>query len=229
MTGETLMPPHDYPEDYFAERQLNDQLRSRAFEQERELLLRFTSDLGPTCDIGCSTGEFLQAIKWRGARFGMEVSDYAIKEAQKAGVSFDKNIFTESSYFQLIVFRGTIQHVPNPFEMIEAAWKALKPNGLLAFLMTPDAGSLTYRIFRTLPALDPTRNYWIPSQDELTRVLSNAGFEVFHVEHPYWHSPYSSPLRDLVSLGKNMALRRGPDRAFPGNMMHLFARKVENS
>lgn len=220
------MSPHDYPKDYFSKRQLNDPLRIRAFEQERKLLRRFTSDLGPTCDVGCSTGEFLQAIKWRGPRFGMEVSDYAIEEAQKTGVSFNKNIFTESDFFELIVFRGTIQHVPNPFEMIEAAWKALKPNGIIAFLMTPDAGSLTYRIFGSLPALERTRNYWIPSQNELTRVLLNAGFEVCHVEHPYWHSPYSSPLRDLVSLGKNVVLRRGPDRAFPGNMMHFLGRKV---
>ena len=32
---------------------------------------------GKVCDVGCSTGEFLETINWKGPRFGIEISDYA--------------------------------------------------------------------------------------------------------------------------------------------------------
>ena len=48
-------------------------------------------------DIGCSTGEFLQAIDWQDERFGMEISRVR-NIARESGVRFDRDIFSESDF-----------------------------------------------------------------------------------------------------------------------------------
>lgn len=41
------------------------------------------------CDVGCSTGEFLEYINWDGERYGMEISDYAKQKAEEKGIQFN--------------------------------------------------------------------------------------------------------------------------------------------
>ena len=51
-----------------------------------------------------------------GRRFGMEISVYARSIALEAGVRVDRDIFSESDFFDLVIFRGTIQHLDEPFK-----------------------------------------------------------------------------------------------------------------
>ena len=69
--------------------------------------------------------EFLATIRWEGTRYGMEVSDYAIDIAKTNGVHFDKDLFSETDFFDLIIFRGTIQHLDRPFEYMHACREKL--------------------------------------------------------------------------------------------------------
>lgn len=216
-----------YTKDYFLTRQGNDSRRLRSFEAEASLLRRFVNFNGRVCDVGCSTGEFLTHVNWTGQKFGIEVSEYAKDLAVKQGISFQRNIFTELDFFDLVVFRGTIQHLPNPFEAIQKTSSALRPGGFVAFLMTPNAGSLTYRVAQDLPALDAERNFWIPSVKALSSVLRNEGLVVCHVDYPYLNSPYSEPLSDFFDLLLSTLSRKKPKRAFPGNMFNLVALRPE--
>ena len=105
-------------------------------------------------DIGCSTGEFLEAIDWRDERFGMEISQYARSIATETGVRFDRDIFSESDFFDLVIIRGTIQHLDEPFLFLKHAFTALRPGGYLVFLATPNTNSPFYRLKKTLPFID---------------------------------------------------------------------------
>ena len=116
------------------------------------------------------------------------------------------------------IFRGVLQHIYNPVEMLAFAYDHLLPGGLLAVLATPDTDSIGYLRFGTLPALDAPRN-WIPfGHRMLGNVLTRLGFVGIELAWPYG-KPYARPLRDLW----NFAV--GKPCAFPGNMMECFARK----
>jgi SAM-dependent methyltransferase len=216
---------HSYPDSYFADRQGTDPQRLASFLQEKAFLLRHMDLTGIVCDVGCSTGEFLSAVEWSGPRFGMEVNAAAIRSAEKAGIRFDKSILTEAGFFDAVIFRGTIQHLPEPFTYIAKAFHALKSGGHVAFLATPNANSLTYKLFNTLPALEPERNFYVPSDVTLESVLRNQGFEMVDIEYPYLGSPYARPVRDHVSFMASLLLRRAPRQPFWRNMMNLIARK----
>ena len=98
--------------------------------------------IGEVCDVGCSTGEFLDACGWfKKMRHGMEISAHARRIAESKGIDFSRNITTERDFFDVVVFRGTIQHVPEPFRYIRLAHRALKSGGHIAFLATPNTDS----------------------------------------------------------------------------------------
>lgn len=214
-----------WPDSYFETRELNDPRRVRSYLREEALLSDHEIDWGGSvCDVGCSTGEFLEFLRWVGPRYGMEINTHARSRAEQRGVHFDRDITTESDFFDAVIFRGTVQHVPHPFEYIEHTYRALKPGGIVAFLQTPNAGSLCYRLWQELPASDDPRNYWMPSVKTLSNALRNFGFEILAVETPYWSSPYARPVRDHLAFCRRFFGGR-TDFAFWGNMLNLVARK----
>jgi SAM-dependent methyltransferase len=155
----------------------------------------------------------------------MEVNNEAIKAAEALGISFERNIENSTDFFDMVVFRGTIQHLPHPFSYIEKSYDALRKGGCIAFLATPNANSLVYKIFNTLPALDPRLNFYIPSDITLCNILENFGFKILEVEKPYRCSPYASHFRDPLGFLSCLLSRRKPDFAFWGSMMNIVARK----
>ena len=176
-------------------------------------------------DVGCSTGEFLETIGWDLSQaYGMEISEFAKQRAQKAGISFDKHLFSETDFFDLVVFRGTIQYLPSPFEYLYAAYRCLKPGGHL-FLLAPNTGSLYYRLFKTLPFLEEELHFWIPSDTSLTMVLRNCGFKAISVVRPYLGSPYARPVRDHLKFLAKLLFRTKHRFAFWNNIMYVMAQK----
>jgi len=216
---------HLYKDDYFTGRQKNDDRRLTSFQQEKAFMSRHMPLSGAVCDVGCSTGEFLETIQWAGPRFGMEVNPSAVEVARTSGFSFDKSILTEENFFDAVIFRGTIQHVPDPFLYIGAAYKSLKKGGVAVFLATPNANSVVYKLFNTLPALDPVLNFYVPSDVTLSDVLRNYEFSVVDIEYPYVNSPYASPVADHLNFLKALVTRKKPRFAFWRNMMNVIARK----
>ena len=214
-----------YTEDYFTNRSLNDVRRIRSFRQESEYVAQYCDKNGVILDIGCSTGEFLSAIEWTGTKYGLEISDYARDIAIKSGIMFDDGILDKCDVLDVVVFRGTIQHLPDPFRYIQRAYTALRPGGIIVFLATPNANSVVFKVSNTLPALDARLNYWIPSDVTLRDNLENTGFQVLNMSFPYVSSPYSKPLMDHLQFLLMLSVRCRPDFAFWRNMMNVIARK----
>ncbi len=211
-----------FPDSYFEQRNLNDPKRLKSFELEKEFISKFCGNDGVICDVGCSTGEFLEHIKWEGNRYGEEINDLAKLEAEKKKISFDIKLCDANAYFDVIIFRGTIQHINEPFRSIEDSYRALKKGGLLFILSTPDIDSLCYRLFRRLPALDQERCYFLPSARQVEIICQRAGYQLKAREYPYWNSGYDSPLRDFSRFFLNLVLPFNKSSfAFPGNMMNL--------
>ena len=212
-----------WPDSYFEDRNLNNEKRLRQFSLDAEYIKKFKRK-GNLCDVGCSTGEFLRSITWEGSFYGMEINDHARKVAEEF-VSFEKNIFTEKDFFDAVVFRGTIQHVDIPFQMIKSTLSALKPGGVIIFLATPNSDSILYRLKGNLPFLDWPLNFYIPGAKELSNTLTNFGFEVLDVNFPYWHTPYRSALKDHFKFLVNAVSSKFLPHAFWGSSMNLVARR----
>ena len=216
--------PHTYPDSYFLGRGLIDSKRMESFILEKKLINEYVSS-GVMCDVGCGTGEFHEILKWKGAIFGMEISETAKVAARHRGVDFSKSILTEVDFFDLIVFRGVIQHLPDPFGYLASSYKSLKPGGVIVFLMTPNADSICYKLFGQLPLLDSNRNFWTPSVSTLSANLTNLGFQINHIGKPYWRSPYRSLIADHFKFVLRVLRLRSTAGAFWGNAMELIAQK----
>lgn len=222
-----------YSKEYFETRQGNDTKRVKSFELEKKFVEKNTSLDGVCLDIGCSTGEFLENIQWRGKKLGTEVSEFAIKEATRSGIKIIDNI-RDLGEVDTAIYRGTIQHLDSPFQNIAEVVEVIGAEGKILFIATPNANSLYYRLFQNLPALDPTRNFYIPSSQSIKQLMKIHGFECVDEEYPYWHSPYANPIVDFTKFVLKFIFFlvgiKTPSIEFPfmGNMMNLSFARLKN-
>jgi len=213
-------------DDYFKDRNMTDKVRLKQFDLDRDLIYNYVN-CGKICDVGCSTGEFIRRIDWRGECYGMEINE-AARSAASDVIKFNKNIFTESNYFDLVLFRGTIQHVDEPFRMIKESYDSLVDGGYLVFLMTPNVNSILYRLKKNLPLLDFKRNYYLPGDAEFINALTNYGFDIIYKSYPYIETPYANPLRDIIGFIQNVFSRKFVPHPFWGSIMNIVAQKNES-
>ena len=115
--------------------------------------------------------------------------------------------------------------MPDPFNYISRSYNSLKPGGHLVFLATPNSNSIVYKIFNDLPALDPPRNFFIPSDKTLVNVCKNAGFKLLEVDYPYFNSPYSNIIKDHFTLIISLFSSSKPNFPFWRNMMNVVFKK----
>lgn len=197
--------------------------RLSMYAQEFKRIGRYVQ-AGAVLDVGCGLGDFLQLfdpVRWQ--RYGIEVSPYAREIAQSRGIQMELPA-VPAEFFNLIVFRGTIQHLDEPLGMIKNCIRWLRPGGYLVFLATPNIGGVVYRLFQELPALDPKYNFMLVSDRILRQILENLGMVVIGFEFPYLGTPYAEPARDLWRF--LLRCLGVPGRfAFWGNMLECYAHK----
>jgi len=204
-------------------RRSNGLQRVFAYRQEYQRVAERTSGGRTVLDYGCGDGSFLDLFTdWR--KYGVEVSDYCIQMCAAKGIQMVDTAELSDGLVDLVVFRGVLQHLDNPFDALREAARLLPKGGKLAILAQPDADSLCYRLFGELPALDPPRNWWIPGRRELVNILGKLGFSNIEVLRPYWKGPYADPPRDFLRFALRLVGIRKPF-PFPGNMIELFAQK----
>ena len=213
-----------YKDEYFIDRSGTNQLRQKSMAQEVSWIKSNTiGELNIICDVGCATGEF--KIHWPDVQYyGMEINSKAKRKAQENGVRFNKNILNCENFFDIIIYRGTIQHINSPFEYLSASYRALKPGGQVVFLATPNTGSIVYRIAQHLPMLDPALNLYLPSIKSIKDLCQIYGFNTIAIETPYLNSPYRNLLVDHLDFAR-VLLGGVPKRAFWGNSFNLIAKK----
>ncbi|UYN89896.1 MAG: class I SAM-dependent methyltransferase [Anaerolineales bacterium] len=213
-----------YPASYFIGHAYADDPRRKAMKAQEaaRIKARLSVASGSVLDVGCGIGDFLAEHFAAWEKFGTEVSEYAFRQAAKRGIrAVDAGIPME---WDLVVWRGTFQHLDEPMGMLRECIEEMKPGALIAFLATPNTNSLVYKLFGDLPALDAPRNFVIPSDKMLANILKNLGLKDIEVVKPYWGTPYANPVMDLVKF----VLRLFGVKvkfAWPGSMMEIYARK----
>lgn len=159
------------------------------FEQF-ETLLGPSSNPRKILDVGCSGGFFLRAGKERGwETLGLEPSIQASQYCQEvSGINVLNTYFQdldEATYaeaFDVIHLRFVIEHLPNPIEQCQKAYKLLKPGGLLCVEVPNDFNALQTLVQETQGA----PSYWVAiphhlnyfSFESLGDLYTKTGFEV---------------------------------------------------
>ena len=137
-------------------------------------------------DVGASTGLFLDTVRalyphWR--LNGIEASSAAVEVCRRLfGLALLHGMF-ESAYAipdasqDVVTMLDFLEHVANPMLVAQAAWRCLKPGGILA-ITTPNIDSWTARIFgprwwsfRAMHTL-----YFSPLS--MRQMLARAGFRI---------------------------------------------------
>ena len=224
-----------YDESYFqnrfgegtAEYKRDVEKREKMYQLELERVKTYVKNFssgGNALDIGCGRGEFLALLGDNWQKYGIEVSDHARTIAEKNGVITDFE--PQDNFFDLIIFRGTIQHIPDPVYKISECFYWLKKGGAIIFLATPNIHSIVYRLFKNLPMIEEKLNFLLPSDKVLRQILTNFGFQDIKFEYPYFKTPYARPVYDLVSfLLRLIGIKNKLNFAFYGNMLECYARK----
>lgn len=138
-----------------------------------------------TLDVGCSSGILLKYFNDFGYDcYGVEVDPKSSKIAKDIfdGDRIFNGYLSKSPFldgnFDLVISLSTIEHVPNPFEILLQVNKALKINGIL-FLATPNFNGPSFKLLKdrwknTLPG-DHISMF---TKSSLEHYLKEAGFTI---------------------------------------------------
>jgi SAM-dependent methyltransferase len=215
---------HLYEREYFDGYYLNDKRREAMYKQEYKRILERTH-FGRVLDIGCGVGGFLQTFDDRWDKYGIEPSDFAAEKAKAKGINMLRNIQSVGyDFMDVVIFRGSLQHINFPMRELSQATKSLRPGGLLVILATPDTDSLVYKLWGRLPALDAPRNWILFGNRMLSNILKRFEYDEIEIIHPYLGTPYANPVNDFSKFSVSLVAGWRPF-AFPGNMMEVYARK----
>lgn len=155
----------------------------------RELIERYTpSRLNPrVLDLGCAFGRFLSFMPENWRRFGIDISEYAIRQArQLAGTSSPANFAVASAsavplrgVFDAIVAFDVIEHVPDLQAIASFVNSELDSTGTFTFVVPVYDGPLG-AVVRLLDR-DPThvhktsRRFWLDWAAEYFEIVAWMG------------------------------------------------------
>lgn len=101
---------------------------------------------GNILDVGCGQGDFLEEAKKRGWNvYGTEYSEAAIELCQQRGINMHKGELLERDLenvdFDVITSFEVIEHINNPNDFMQVAYRKLRNKGLF-YCTTPNFNSI---------------------------------------------------------------------------------------
>jgi len=208
----------------------------KKFEQRRVQYLQDAAFLeryrtcGKVLDVGCSGGFFLNALSNRFEKSGIEIDTDAARYAREqfgldvAAETLGRDSLTESSY-DIVMFRGVIEHILDPKSAIKRATELLKPEGSIFICATPNLRSFCAHAYRS------KWNLWHPIQhinifdvETLHKMAGKDRFLIEAVDYPYLGTPYENEEQDYQSIMSDLK-SKAIDRKSPpfwGNMLSVL-------
>ena len=232
-----------YYSDYIGRRRLSNQTkmqqRSLQYEDDKLILQQYVKE-GRLLDIGCNGGFFLDCLDNTFEKHGIELDATAVKYAHE-NYGFGANVrcgnFLEAKYpegsFDVLLMRGTIEHVPKPVEVIERCSKLLKEGALFYITATPNVDSLAAELFRDRWLLfHPIQHLWHFSPNTLRLVCDRFGLSFVSVAFSYLGTAYENYQSDLAQMSDEITaqesniLKKNVSPPFFESMMSIIFKKI---
>lgn len=181
-----------YPEDYYGtdnapfNKLLGFVLGLFRKSRAREIASLITR--GRILDIGCGQGEMLSFLKKRqwqvvGTEISAEVSRYGENLNLEVIPKDLVKIKFPNNHFDVITSYNSLEHLPNPKEVLKECNRILKPGGWLIMVL-PNFESIQAKVFKNnWFHLDVPRHYYHFSPLTLKKMLQLSGFEIKKVKH----------------------------------------------
>lgn len=143
---------------------------------------------GRLLDIGCSIGHFLKIAHDRGwDTIGLELNKRALKHAREVwNLNVMEKLLEEASFpassFEVVTMWGVIEHLKNPFEVMNEIHRILVTGGVV-LTFCPNIESLVCRILHEKTSCIDGRNhcgYFSPRT--IRFLLEKSGFEVMEIK-----------------------------------------------
>jgi 2-polyprenyl-3-methyl-5-hydroxy-6-metoxy-1,4-benzoquinol methylase len=212
-------------------------VRDKMYRLEFEFINKHIQN-GKVLDVGCSGGDFLQYFSEVGFEcYGVEPGKTAAKIAkEKIGENIFHSDLCESNFeeqFDLIVFRGTIEHIPNAKQTLEKAVSLLtrNSNSFIYITSTPNIECISTKIFETnWTQHQPEGHIYHFSKKHFDDFFNNHKLKCVDEFYFYEETPYAEPIKDILRVAEAINLKsenkpinfRSPP--FYGNMMSLVYR-----
>ena len=185
---------------------------------------------GRFLDVGCAYGAFLTHLPDTFEKYAVEFSPQAAEYARKVnGFNVETGELSQTkfpdNYFDVIHFRGVIEHVQDPTLDLKTAFRLLKPKGFLIISTTPNIESLAGRVYREMfRQVFPLEHIYYFSPKTLCALLDKTNFRIVKKYYPYLKTPYENLFKDLMDfiLNKFKGTESPP---FFKSMMTFYAKK----
>lgn len=196
-----------YQEDYapFARSGIAERAKRWTIDREVRTLWRHLAPPANVLDVGCATGDLLQAIRTRGnpSVLGIEPSPHAADLARSRwGVDVItgrlETVNLPAASVDTALMAHTIEHLPSPSETLEELHRVLTPGGTL-ILWLPNADSVAAQLLgEWWIGYDAPRHFFAFTPDTLTGMLNKHGMVVRSISHEWIGLEWSWALRLLA-------------------------------
>lgn len=179
-------------------------VKKRALNQKVQLLEKYQPNKGNLLDMGCGTGDFLQAAQQAGWQVqGIEPNEKAHQIAASKGVTLISGTpVVVDQIFDAITLWHVLEHLPNLELQIKELKRTLKPNGTL-FIAVPNYKSFDAGYYKQFwAAYDVPRHLWHFSKTSINRLVEKEGMKVVSVRPMKFDSFYVSLLSEKYKTGK---------------------------
>jgi 2-polyprenyl-3-methyl-5-hydroxy-6-metoxy-1,4-benzoquinol methylase len=184
--AEIATPEELYDDAYFNGAGYEDYFVPSARRYEAGLRLQWLLAGGTPATLveaGCAAGFFVEAAEGNGiAARGVEVCAAAVRFARDdLGVKVTRGCFESAVFgtaFDAVCAFHVLEHVEDPQEFLDAAWRAVEPGGRLALEVPNIASGAARRLGTSWRGLQPEYHRWHFTPASLARLVTDHGFEI---------------------------------------------------
>lgn len=187
---------------------------------------------GQVLDVGCSGGYFLNLFKANGFQtYGVELGDEAAIEAAKNHVVWLASFpdLEPNLKFDLIIFRGVIEHVNAPRVYLDKAITLLKDKGVIFITSTPNAKAFCCELYKDKWNQHvPEAHIYHFTEKHFDDYFLQQGFQKIAERYFYEETPYANVEKDILRVAEAIQRKQegleitDTSPAFWGNMMSLI-------
>jgi 2-polyprenyl-3-methyl-5-hydroxy-6-metoxy-1,4-benzoquinol methylase len=189
-------------------------MREKAHDLELNFIYRQIQS-GRVLDVGCGGGYLLERMpsdKWE--KWGTELGRDAVKRARRV-LNTDKifegeieELELSVDYFDLVIARGVIEHVPSPRSFLYKVATLVKAQGYF-FMSGPNLNSFCAQFYKERWRLHyPEAHLFHFNVDHLTEALKEQGFHIVAESYDYLETPYASPEEDILKVARDIMAKR---------------------